>query len=42
MADHNHPGTDNRATYDAFMSMTKWGIGIVSVILIVLALVFAR
>jgi Bacterial aa3 type cytochrome c oxidase subunit IV len=42
MADQNQPGTDNRATYNAFMAMTKWGVGVVAVILIVLALVFAR
>ncbi len=43
MVDQNQPGSsDHRSTYDAFMVVTKWGVVIVSVILIVLALVFAR
>ncbi len=41
--DGNQSGsTDHRETYDAFMSMTKWGIGIVAVALVLLALFLVR
>ena len=38
MADqHQSQSTDHRATYEAFMGMTKFGIGAVAVILILMA-----
>lgn len=33
--------TDHRGTYDAFMSMTKMGIGAVAVVLILMAVFLA-
>lgn len=38
MADQNQShSTDHQATYQAFMGMTKFGIGAVSVLLILMA-----
>ena len=41
--DGNEPTskTDHRTTYDGFMSATKWGIGFVSVVLILMAIFLA-
>lgn len=33
--------TDHRATYDNFMSVTKWGVAAVSVVLILMAIFLA-
>jgi hypothetical protein len=45
MANHgsemNSGGTDHRNTYEGFMTATKWGVGLVSVTLILMAIFLA-
>ena len=35
------PKTDHHATYDRFISMSKWGVGFVAVVLILMAVFLA-
>lgn len=42
--DGNQPNTgnsDHQATYEGFMSATKWGVALVSIVLILMAVLLA-
>lgn len=44
MANHGEeagqPATDNKATYEGFLTASKWGVIVVALVLIVLAIFF--
>ncbi len=42
MANNDHKGTtDHRETYDSFMSVTKWGVILVVIALLLMAIFLA-
>ncbi len=40
--DGTTPGTDNRATYESFMTVTKWAVIVIAIALILMAVLLVH